>query len=234
MQALTESVLLSQFSTNKTKGLSQAQVLAQREKHGFNELPAEEVESLWEKIKEQFEDILVRILLLAAIVSFLTSYFGHEEENALPPWIEPAVILTILILNAIVGIYQDANAEKALQALKQLQSTHSTVLRDSQWKLIESRELVPGDIVRTQLGDKVPADLRLLSLESTSLQADQSLLTGECEPQHKQPGQVRKEADVTEKSNMLFSGSLVVRGSGLSVVCGIGMETEMGKIQQQI
>ena len=91
-----------------------------RATHGLNELPAEETESLWEKIKEQFEDILVRILLMAAVVSYLVSLFGHEEENALPAWIEPAVIITILVLNGIVGIYQDANAEKALQALKQL------------------------------------------------------------------------------------------------------------------
>lgn len=117
-------------------------------KYGANELEKEEKESIWEKIKEQFEDNLVRILLLAAVISFVISQFeDHEEAHAIPPWVEPCVIFTILILNAVVGIWQDLDAERAIEALKDLQSPHAIVLRDGEWTQIEARELVIGDIV---------------------------------------------------------------------------------------
>lgn len=114
----------------------------------------------------------MRILLGAAIISFVISYFGPHEENALPAWIEPCVILTILILNAIVGIYQDQNAEKAIQALKSLQSISALALRNGSWTKVPSKELVPGDVVKFQTGDKVPSDMRLIKQESTVIKID--------------------------------------------------------------
>lgn len=124
----------------------------------------------------------MRILLLAAVISFVISQFeSHEDAHSIPSWVEPLVIFTILILNATVGIYNDLDAEKAievsfklyiLQALKDLQSPHAFVLRNSEWQLIDAKNLVSGDIVEIKQGDRIPADLRMLVLRTITLKAD--------------------------------------------------------------
>ncbi|EAR82769.2 sarco/endoplasmic reticulum calcium-translocating P-type ATPase (macronuclear) [Tetrahymena thermophila SB210] len=227
---------LEALETNSEQGLNSTKAAALLSKYGHNELEKEEGESIWEKIKEQFEDILVRILLLAALISFVISQFeDSHEDHAVPAWVEPAVIFTILICNAFVGIWQDLDAEKAISALKELQSPHALVLRDGKWVQIEARNLVPGDIVEVTQGDKVPADLRMVELKTITLKADQSILTGESDPVNKTISPISKtEAGVLDKINYLFSGTLINNGTAIAVVVQTGMNTEIGKIQKEV
>ena len=166
------------FGVNQASGLSWDEAKKRLEKYGSNVLDDEEEESLWEKIKEQFEDLLARILLLAATISFIIAITGDGEEG-IAAYVEPFVILLILILNALVAIYQDKDAENALDALKDMQAVSCMVLRDGKWTTIESQNLVPGDIVRVKMGDKVPADIRLTTMNSVSFQVEEAPLTGE-------------------------------------------------------
>lgn len=151
VHTLSTDDTLKHFDTDLKEGLSSSKVQALQAKFGHNELEKEAPESLFDKIKEQFEDILVRLLLISAVISFLISLFTPEEEHGIPAWVEPCVIFAILILNAIVGIWQDYDAERALEALKDLQSLHALVLRGGKWEEIEARDLVPGDIVKVFL-----------------------------------------------------------------------------------
>lgn len=190
------SQVLSAFDTSIETGLLQIKINLLYSRFGYNELSKQKPESLLSKIKEQFSDILVIILLIAAIISLITNYFTDSNETEeLPPYIEPVVILVILVLNSIVGIYQDYNAEKSLEALADLQETKAVALRDSNWIIINSKELLPGDIIKLHTGDKIPADARIIQIHSKMLQVNESILTGESNPVSKIDGEI----DLTEK-----------------------------------
>ncbi|GMH43584.1 hypothetical protein BSKO_11506 [Bryopsis sp. KO-2023] len=229
--------VLQNYSVDIARGLSEEEVERRRRSSGFNELQKEPSTPLWKLVLEQFDDMLVKILLLAAIVSFGIAYLeGASGEEGIRAYIEPVVILLILIINAIVGVWQESNAEAALEALKDMQSEHSKVIRSG--KLISdlpARELVCGDIVELTVGDKVPADVRLVDLKTATLRAEQSSLTGESAAVHKSCDPVAdEECELQLKECMLFSGTAVTNGSCLGVVVGTGMSTEIGKIQEQI
>eukprot|EP00877_Chromochloris_zofingiensis_P004035 jgi/Chrzof1/13632/Cz08g05050.t1 len=225
------------LNVDVSTGLSTASVEERRQKYGFNELSKEPGTPLWKLVLEQFDDMLVKILLGAAAVSFALAYLEQNaEEQGIRAYIEPLVILLILILNAIVGVWQETNAEKALEALKELQSEHARVLRNG--KLITdlpARELVPGDVVELHVGDRVPADMRLVQLRTATLRAEQASLTGE-------PVAVLKTTDVVPdadcelqgKECILFASTAISNGSGVGIVTATGMSTEIGKIQSQI
>jgi len=145
---------------------------------GPNELDKEAEESLWEKILEQFKDLLVQILLGAAIVSFIFACID-DGDDGFAVFVEPFVIMCILVINATVAVWQDSNADNALEALMNLQAQTCKVNRDGKWSTIEAVNLVPGDIVSVATGDCVPADLRIIEIQSIALQAGQAALTGE-------------------------------------------------------
>lgn len=216
------------------EGLTSERVEEQRKKFGSNELEEQEKKSIFQLIREQFEDLLVRILLLSALVSFFLAHFDDSNhEEGWTAYVEPLVILLILIANAIVGVWQESNAEKALDALKKLQPDESTVLRDGRWQTIEAVQLVPGDICEVRVGDKVPADLRVVKLKTTTIRIEQSQLTGESQSVPKVVEKV--EADVIQgKTNMLFASTTVSNGQCLGIVCETGMSTEIGKIQSSV
>ena len=177
--AAPEAAVLDFFNVTVEHGLSLAQVKQQFDAFGSNRLQEQEKKSLLELVAEQFDDLLVRILLLSAFVSFLLAYFNSDQkEEGLSAYIEPLVILMILVLNACVGVWQESNAEKALDSLKKLQSDSATVLRAGHWNQIDAVEMVPGDICEVKAGDKVPADIRLVKLKTTTVRAEQSQLTG--------------------------------------------------------
>lgn len=140
------------------------------------------------------------------------------------------VIFVILIANGGIGIYQDYNAEKAIDALKNLQTTEATCLRSGEWKTINAVDIVPGDIVKLEQGKKVPADVRICKMESFSLKIVQAELTGEANPVSKFVDAVDTNADLISKSSMCFSGTLVTNGVGVGVVSQTGMNTEIGLI----
>uniref|UniRef100_G1SI34 Calcium-transporting ATPase n=1 Tax=Oryctolagus cuniculus TaxID=9986 RepID=G1SI34_RABIT len=227
---------LAYFGVSETTGLTPDQVKRHLEKYGHNELPAEEGKSLWELVIEQFEDLLVRILLLAACISFVLAWF-EEGEETITAFVEPFVILLILIANAIVGVWQERNAENAIEALKEYEPEMGKVYRADRKSVqrIKARDIVPGDIVEVAVGDKVPADIRILSIKSTTLRVDQSILTGESVSVIKHTEPVPDPRAVNQdKKNMLFSGTNIAAGKALGIVATTGVSTEIGKIRDQM
>ncbi|KAJ8384920.1 hypothetical protein AAFF_G00197280 [Aldrovandia affinis] len=224
------------FSVNESTGLRLDQVKRQKEKWGPNELPAEEGKSLWALVVEQFEDLLVRILLLAACISFALAWF-EEGEETITAFVEPFVILLILIANAIVGVWQERNAENAIEALKEYEPEMGKVYRQDRKSVqrIKARDIVPGDIVEVAVGDKVPADIRITSIKSTTLRVDQSILTGESVSVIKHTDPVPDPRAVNQdKKNMLFSGTNIAAGRAVGVAIATGVGTEIGKIRDEM
>uniref|UniRef100_A0A2I3HW55 Calcium-transporting ATPase n=1 Tax=Nomascus leucogenys TaxID=61853 RepID=A0A2I3HW55_NOMLE len=199
-------------------------------------LPSEEGKSLWELVLEQFEDLLVRILLLAALVSFVLAWFEEGEETT-TAFVEPLVIMLILVANAIVGVWQERNAESAIEALKEYEPEMGKVIRSDRKGVqrIRARDIVPGDIVEVAVGDKVPADLRLIEIKSTTLRVDQSILTGESVSVTKHTEAIPDPRAVNQdKKNMLFSGTNIASGKAVGVAVATGLHTELGKIRSQM
>ncbi|KAJ4764134.1 hypothetical protein LUZ62_074509 [Rhynchospora pubera] len=228
----------AEFKASAEHGLRSDDVVSMRRVYGWNELEKHSGPSIWQLVLEQFNDTLVRILLVAAVVSFVLAWYDGDEggEMGITAFVEPLVIFLILIVNAIVGVWQENNAEKALEALKEIQSEHATVKRDGEWiHNIPAKELVPGDIVQLRVGDKVPADMRVLHLISSTLRVEQGSLTGENASVNKTNQRVEAEdTDIQGKECMVFAGTTVVNGSCVCLVTHIGMHTEIGKIHSQI
>uniref|UniRef100_A0A8C3VF17 Calcium-transporting ATPase n=1 Tax=Catharus ustulatus TaxID=91951 RepID=A0A8C3VF17_CATUS len=192
--------------------------------------------TLLELVIEQFEDLLVRILLLAACISFVLAWF-EEGEETITAFVEPFVILLILVANAIVGVWQERNAENAIEALKEYEPEMGKVYRQDRKSVqrIKARDIVPGDIVEVAVGDKVPADIRITSIKSTTLRVDQSILTGESVSVIKHTDPVPDPRAVNQdKKNMLFSGTNIAAGKAMGVVIATGVNTEIGKIRDEM
>jgi Ca2+ transporting ATPase len=231
--AKSTAEVLKHFDVTEAKGLSNERVAALRKQYGPNSLPEEPPTPLWELILEQFKDQLVIILLGSAAVSFVLALLeGGEGWSA---FVDPAVILTILILNAVVGVSQESSAEKAIAALQEYSANEATVIRNGVPKRIKADELVPGDIVSIAVGDRIPADCRLLSVQSNAFSVDQSILTGESESVGKETKAVKdKDAVKQDQINMLFSGTTVVTGHANAAVVLTGPNTAIGDIHDSI
>ena len=216
---------LNALSTNRETGLSGAQVAELQQKHGPNRLREKKKKTLAQRFFDQFKDVMILILIAAAIVSFV---IVCVEKN----WgelFEPGLILLIVLLNAAMGVYQEGKAEKALDALKNMSAPHARVIRDGKETVIDASELVPGDIIKLEAGDFIPADARLL--HSVSLKSEESALTGESVPSEKDAeAEVAEKAPLGDRSNMVFSGCSVTYGTATAVVTATGMDTEMGRI----
>ena len=217
--------VLKALSVNSQNGLDEQQVLELRQKHGENRLREKKKKTALQRFLDQFKDVMILILIAAAVISFV---LVCVEQN----WgelFEPALILLIVILNAVMGVIQESKAEKALDALKNMSAPHARVIRGGVERIIDASELVPGDIIRLEAGDFVPADARLLN--SVSLKSEESALTGESVPSEKDAGAVTAEnAPIGDRTNMVFSGCSITYGTATAVVTGTGMDTEMGKI----
>jgi len=233
----TPEELRTHFSVSMENGLSDTQAKANLDKYGPNELPAEVGKTYWELILEQFDDLLVKILLLAACISlFLAVCEEHEDpQEAITAYVEPFVILLILIANAIVGVWQEKNAEEAIEALKEYEPEIAKAIRDGKLQRINAKELVPGDVVEVSVGDRVPADVRICAIHSTTLRVDQSILTGESVSVIKHTDVVPDIRAVNQdKKNCLFSGTNIGAGKCTGIVFGTGVNTEIGKIRDQM
>lgn len=217
------SKTLQHFNANENTGLSENEAVNRQKTYGKNEFDKLEKTSLIKDILHHLKDISTIILLLAALLSLgMALKDGHG-------FIEPVVIVSIVILNLVLAITQERSAEKALEALTSLNSPDCIVLRDGVQKEMDTTELVPGDIILLQLGSIVPADARLIT--STNLQVDESALTGESEPSEKNADLLLQgTVPLGDQRNMVFSGCHVTSGHGVAVVTGTGMHSEMGKI----
>ncbi|KAF8631415.1 hypothetical protein AX17_005093 [Amanita inopinata Kibby_2008] len=228
--------ILSHFCVDANRGLSSEQALKHAEQHGKNELPEDPPTPLWELILEQFKDQLVLILLASAIISFVLALFDNAEEASWGgAFVEPFVILLILVANATVGVIQESSAEQAIDALKEYSPDEAKVIRSGHVRRIHATELVPGDIISVAVGDKVPADCRLLSVSSSSFRVDQAILTGESTSVNKFVDIVPDEKAVKQDmTNMLFSGTTVVNGNARAIVVFTGQKTAIGDIHKSI
>ncbi len=212
-----------ELNTNIESGLNENEVNDARSKYGYNELKSKKKKSLIVKFFEQFKDFMIIVLIISAIVSGIV---GVAEGEGLTDTI---IILIVVILNAIIGVIQENKAEKSLEALKKLSNHVAKVIRNGKLEIVESRQLVPGDIVVLDTGDYVPADLRMI--ESINLKSQESALTGESVPVEKISDIIEDEnIGIGDRANMLFSSSLITYGRGKGIVVETGMNTEVGKI----
>ncbi len=214
-----QEVLSGQQSS--TNGLSDLEARRRLLEHGENKLRAERRDSPWKLFLRQFGDTVVYILIFAIVISFLVGEY-----------LDAYVILAILFFNALLGFFQEYKAERAIQLLQQLTTLKARVLRDGVVKEIPSTELVSGDIVLLEAGDKVPADLRIF--DANNLQSNEAALTGESLPCSKFVKTLPRLVNLAERVNMLYSGTIIVRGTGKGIVIATGMETELGKIATMV
>lgn len=211
-----------EMTGSRTGGLTDSDAEARLEKFGPNQLVEKKRKPAWVMFLAQFKDLMILILMAAAVVSGLV---GDVKDTV--------VILIIVVLNAVVGFVQEYRAEKAMEALKKMSSPMATVLRNGSQKSIDAANLVPGDIVHLEAGNMVPADIRLL--ESHSLRIEEASLTGESVAVEKQPKELTGEdLPLGDRTNMTYKGTLATYGRGLGVVVATGMQTEIGRIAKML
>jgi len=218
--ALSAAQVLSGLRATRA-GLDDDEAARRLATHGPNRLPAPPRDSLLRRFAKHFQDILILILIGAAVI---TAMLHH--------WIDTGVILGVVVINAIIGFLQEGKAEAALAGIRKMLSASAQVRRQGKWRQIDAAELVPGDIVRLRSGDRVPTDLRLL--EATNLRIEESALTGESVPSDKRIDPVAADAGIGDRACMAYSGTLVAAGRALGVVIATGASTEIGRINRLI
>lgn len=209
-----------QFETSR-EGLTTAEAVLRLDEFGPNQLPSAPRRSTLGRLLAQFNNLLIYVLMAAAAVAALLNH-----------WIDAAVILAVVVVNAIIGFIQEGKAERALDAIRSMLTLHASVLRGGHRVTVEAEELVPGDVVLLEPGDRVPADLRLLRVRS--LQIQEAVLTGESVPVQKSPEPVAADAPMGDRASVAFSGTLVTAGQGAGIVFGTGAATELGRISALI
>ena len=207
-------------------GLSAQEAKARLNRYGYNRLKETNKKSKLSKFIDQFKDMMIIILIIAAIFSGISAYLNNESYT------ETIVIVAVILINAIMGFAQEMKAEAAVASLKKMTTPNAKVIRDGKVTVCSSEEIVPGDIITLEAGDRVPADARVIWEVSSSI--DESMLTGESEPIQKDAGVVKSDAQINERVNMIYSGCNVVYGKVNAVVVETGMNTELGKIASSV
>ena len=216
------------------QGLSSEEAARRLEENGKNALKAAKQKSLIRRFFEQLADPMTIILIVAAAVSGALAVYetiNHPGEGE--GFTDVIIILAVVLINAILGVYQESKAEKAIEALQQMSAATSKVLRDGKLQIVRSEDLVIGDVIILEAGDAVPADARII--ENASLKVEEAALTGESVPVTKfidiiNLREGEKDVSLGDRKNMLYMGSTVVYGRGVAVITATGMDTEMGKI----
>ena len=212
--------------TDTVQGLTEHEVQERLKEYGYNEFKKREHTTLWQKFVAQFKSFMIIVLLIAAAISGVTGYMNGEGIT------DALIILVILVANAIIGMVQESKAEKSLDALERMAAPRCKVVRDGERRIIESRELVPGDIVEIETGDSIPADLRLT--EAINLKVQEAALTGESVPVEKSTESIEGDASIGDRVNMAFASCSVTYGRGRGIVVATGTDSEMGKIAAMI
>ncbi len=214
------------LKTNLHTGLSTAEAHSRLITYGKNRIESQKKHSVVTIFFSQFADFMILILLAAAVVSFFTALIGDGDYT------EPIMIILIVVINAVVGTFQEYRAEQAIEALKKLSAPHATVIRSGKTLTVPSEDLVPGDILRVSCGDMVCADARLL--ESASLKAEEAALTGESVPVDKFESTLSSDTPLAERTNLLYSSTFITAGHGKAIVTATGMNTRVGQIAHMI
>lgn len=216
------------LKTNINMGLSNEDVISREEEFGKNRLQNTKKDSYFKKFIKQFNDFMIIILIVASGISALVSFLEGSRE-----YLDSIIIIFIVIFNAIMGVVQEAKAEKSIEALKKMTAPNSKVKRNGKIQIINSEEIVPGDIIILETGNYVPADCRLITCNN--LKIEESALTGENNPVEKRADIIlEKDINIGDMVNMAFSGTIIVNGHGEGIVVATGMETKVGKIAKMI
>ncbi len=218
--ACSEAELLDALQ-GEANGLSEDSAQKRREQFGRNEMPTVAGTPAWKRLLRQFRSLFIYVLLASGGISYL---LGH--------YVDAGVILAVVFINGIIGFIQEGKAEEALNSILSMAITHCIVLRDGELQTLDSTELVPGDVVSLQAGDRVPADIRLL--QSKELRSDESVLTGESEASDKHCEAVASDSSIAERHNMVFMGTMIVAGAAMGVVTHTGAATQIGAINQLV
>jgi P-type Ca2+ transporter type 2C len=219
--SLSVDDVIEKTGTNPGEGLGGEEVKKRLDRHGRNVIPKGKKRSAWKRLLVQFQNTLIYILLIAAVITALIEH-----------WIDMWVILAVVIINAVIGFIQEGRAEKALESLEKMLSIEAEVIRDGNKSTVDAEELVPGDIVKLKSGDKIPADVRLI--ESKNFQVEESPLTGESVAVDKDTEAVKEDDIIGDQRSMAFSGTMVTYGEATGVVVKTGTETEIGQINIMI
>lgn len=223
---MTVEETVASFQSDLVSGLSAEEAADRLRLYGPNAFEKAEHKSLWKKFLNQFKSFMIIVLLAAAAISGIVGSLNGEGFT------DTVIILSIVILNAIVGVMQEAKAEKSLDALEKMSAPHCKVVRDGKVHVIESQDLVVGDVVELETGDSVPADLRLT--EAVNLKIQESALTGESLPEEKHTRPIEEEVPLGDQENMAFSSCSVTYGRGRGIVVATGEQSEVGKIASMI
>ena len=219
--AVAADEVLRRLDTNVQSGLSGTTVQQRLAKYGHNRLPEGRRQGPWMRFLQQFNNILVYVLLGAGFVKLMVGL-----------WLDAAIILAVVVLNALLGFFQEGKAEKALDSIRNMLSAEARTVRGGETRLVPSEDLVPGDVVLLESGDKIPADLRLVEVKN--LRTQEAALTGESVPIDKTTEPVAERATVGDREGMAFSGTLVASGRGTGIVVATGDNTELGRINQMM
>lgn len=217
--AIPQNEVAERLATSSGKGLDPAEAEARLRKYGPNRLPEGKKRGPFARFLAQFNNILVYVLLAAGFTKLMLNL-----------WVDAAIIFGVVVLNALLGFIQEGKAEKALDSIRNMLSAEARTLRGGETRMIPSEQLVPGDIVLLESGDKIPADLRLI--EAKNLRTEEAALTGESVPAEKSVDAVSANATVGDRESMAFSGTMVVSGRATGVVVSTGNQTELGRINQ--
>ncbi|HAT2106704.1 TPA: HAD-IC family P-type ATPase, partial [Legionella pneumophila] len=215
----TDADMCNELITSIEEGLTITESQSRLLKFGYNELPSLPPRSVLKRLLSQLNNALILVLLAAAIA---TLFLGQITDSV--------IIFGVILINTLIGFIQEGKAEKAIAAVHGMLSLHATVLRENKRMIIPASELVVGDLVLLQSGDKIPADLKLV--RTKNLKINEAILTGESNTVEKKIGVLASDTPLAEQTNMAFSGTLVTSGKGEGVVIATGVDTEIGKINQ--
>ena len=227
-QTLRKEEVLKKLGTNEKLGLTEKEVIEKQIKNGKNKLADKKKEGIIIKFFKQFNDFMIIILIIASIISAIVSKMQGEND-----YIDSIIIIGIVIFNALMGVIQEAKAEKSIESLKKMTPQKTKVIREGKTKEINSEELVVGDIIVLESGNYVPADCRII--DGYNLKIEESALTGETIPSEKEANIIcKKDIPLGDMKNLAFMSSITVNGHGKAVVTETGMNTQVGKIANMI
>ena len=223
---LTDASLVCKNLATDENGISSKEVADRRQRYGENKLKEQKKVPLAVKFLKELSNPMIIVLLVAALVSGVTAWYSNEHFT------DSFIILFVVVLNAVLGVFQESKAEKAIEALKEMTAATSKVIRDGKLATIKSSDVVVGDIIVLEAGDSVPADARII--ECHSLQVEESALTGESVPAEKDDAVLSSDVGLGDRKNMVYMGTTAVYGRAKAVVVAVGMSTEMGKIADKL